>query len=120
MCGRISRRRTARRWGGLIGALLLFLLWDYGGTMIDTRSPEGNFPFGRGLFWTIDVERMPKICLDGHSTHKEQFEYVLANLENRSRIPEAVAVAIVGILSGAVPRGECEVTWYAFTPGSDS
>lgn len=87
--------------------------------MIDVLTQAGAEPFLRGYYWTIDSERLPTILVTGHWTSRDADRAVDANPDYVGRVPEAVAVALVSILSGLIPRGECELTWPIGSPGSD-
>lgn len=86
--------------------------------MIDVCNLSGGEPFLRGYYWTIDAERLPTLLVTGHANSRDADRAVEANPDYVARVPEAVAVALVSILSGLIPRGECELTWPIGSLGS--
>ena len=79
--------------------------------MVDFGFSPAHAPFGRGLFWTFDVERLPVLSVEGFLTREEASGFVAECPDKRSCVPEAVAVSLVSIFSGMLPSGQLEFHW---------
>jgi hypothetical protein len=79
--------------------------------MVDFGVLACDAPFGRGLWWTFDCERLPVLSVEGFLTREEANAFVSQLPDKRSCVPEAVAVSLVSVFSGLVPSGQLEFHW---------